>query len=106
MFKETALAWIAELQETGKLTDLDAETRNRLANDYAQKLEEYFNEAVVYQLKPVGKAADFEKMLLYDSQYVHKYLNQLIPGYYGFRADIFNQARKVILGELPEDWKN
>jgi hypothetical protein len=38
--------------------------------------------AVVKQLKPVGKAADFERMILYDRQYVHKYLNQVIPGYY------------------------
>jgi len=99
MFKEIALTWISELQEMGKLPDLDPEARNRLAADYTQKLEEYFNEAVVNQLKPVGKAADYEKMMLYDSQYVHKYLNQVIPGYYGFRADIFNQARKAILGE-------
>jgi hypothetical protein len=99
MFRETALTWIAELQEAGKLTDLDAETRNKLANDYAQKLEDYFNEAIVNQLKPVGKAADFERMVLYDSQYVHKYLNQMIPGYYGFRSEIFDQAKKAILGE-------
>jgi hypothetical protein len=99
MFKETALSWIADLEEKGKLGTLDPENRNKLANDYAQKLEEFFNEAVVNQLKPVGKAADFEKMLLYDSQYTHKYLNQMIPGYYGFRADIFERARKIILGE-------
>ena len=99
MFRETALTWIAELQEAGKLIDLDAETRSKLANDYAQKLEDYFNEAIVNQLKPVGKAADFERMVLYDSQYVHKYLNQMIPGYYGFRSEIFDQAKKVILGE-------
>ncbi|MDQ5985552.1 MAG: hypothetical protein CSYNP_01264 [Syntrophus sp. SKADARSKE-3] len=99
MFRETALTWIAELQEAGKLTDLDAEARNKLANDYAQKLEDYFNEAIVNQLKPVGKAADFERMVLYDSQYVHKYLNQMIPGYYGFRSEIFDKAKKIILGE-------
>jgi hypothetical protein len=99
MFKETALSWIIDLEEDGKLGTLDPESRDKLANEYAQKLEDIFNEAVVTQLKPVGKAADFEKMLLYDSQYTHKYLNQMIPGYYGFRADIFNQARKIILGE-------
>ncbi len=51
------------------------------------------------QLEPLGKAAEFERMLLYDSQYTHKYLNQTIPSYYGFRAEIFNKARKIILGE-------
>lgn len=99
MFKETALSWIAQLQESGRLADLDPESRDKLANDYAQKLEDFFNAAVIDQLKPVGKAADFEKMLLYDSQYTHKYLNQIIPSYYGFRADIFEKARKIILGE-------
>jgi hypothetical protein len=47
----------------------------------------------------VGKDAEFERMLLYDSQYTHKYLNQTIPGYYGFRAEVFAQARKTITGE-------
>jgi hypothetical protein len=38
-------------------------------------------------------------MLLYDSQYTHKYLNQTIPGYYGFRAEVFEKAREKIVGE-------
>lgn len=99
MFKETALTWIADLEEGGKLTPLDVEGKNKLANDYAQKLEEIFNEEVSRQLKPLGKDAEFERMLLYDSQYTHKYLNQTIPAYYGFRAEIFEKARKTILGE-------
>jgi hypothetical protein len=100
MFLETALTWIAELEEAGKISSLDTESRRRLANDYAQKLEEIFNEDVARQLEPLGKAAEFERMLLYDSQYTHKYLNQTIPGYYGFRAEIFEKARKIILGDL------
>lgn len=99
MFKETALIWIAELEEAGQLKQLNAESRSKLADDYAARLEDIFNESVINQLKPVGKAADFEKMLLYDTQYTHKYLNQMIPGYYGFREEIFVKAKKIILGK-------
>ncbi|MFH1081359.1 MAG: hypothetical protein V1766_14080 [Pseudomonadota bacterium] len=99
MFKETALSWIAEMEEAGRISGLDAAGRGKLADDYAAKLETFFNEAVAKQLKPVGKDAEFERMLLYDSQYTHKYLNQTIPGYYGFRAEVFAKARKTITGE-------
>lgn len=99
MFRETALHWISELEEAGKISRLDHESRSKLADDYAEKLEELFNEAVARQLEPLGKAAEFERMLLYDSQYMHKYLNQTIPSYYGFRAEIFEKAKKIILGE-------
>jgi len=99
MFKETALGWIAELEEADRLSGLDAAGRGKLADNYAAKLEAIFNEAVANQLKPVGKDAEFERMLMYDSQYTHKYLNQTIPGYYGFRAEVFAKARKTILGE-------
>ena len=99
MFRETALTWIAELEDRGKLGPLDGELRSSLADEYALQLEEIFNEEVSRQLEPLGKAAEFERMLLYDSQYTHKYLNQTIPGYYGFRTEIFEKARKIILGE-------
>ena len=99
MFRETALTWIAELEDTGELGPLDGELRSRLADEYALQLEEIFNQEVSHQLEPLGKAAEFERMLLYDSQYTHKYLNQTIPGYYGFRTEIFEKARKIILGE-------
>lgn len=99
MFKETALGWIAEMEGAGRIGSLDEAGRSRLADDYAAKLEVFFNEAVALQLKPLGKDAEFERMLLYDSQYTHKYLNQTIPGYYGFRAEVFERARKAITGE-------
>jgi len=99
MFKETALTWIAELEKAGTLKEQDTPARNQLADDYARRLEEIFNQEVPLHLEPLGKAAEFERMLLYDSQYTHKYLNQTIPSYYGFRAEIFNKARKIILGE-------
>ena len=100
MFKETALTWIADLESAGQLGPLDGERRNRLTDEYAAKLEEIFNQEVSHQLEPLGKASEFERMLLYDSQYTHKYLNQTIPGYYGFRAEIFEKARKIIVGDL------
>ena len=99
MFKETALGWVADLEEAGRISGLDAAGRSKLADDYAAKLEAFFNEAVANQLKPLGKDAEFERMLLYDSQYTHKYLNQTIPGYYGFRAEVFEKARNTITGE-------
>ncbi|MBA4396347.1 MAG: hypothetical protein C0394_03035 [Syntrophus sp. (in: bacteria)] len=99
MFKETALGWIAEMEEAGRISGLDDAGRGKLADEYAEKLETIFNEAVAIQLKPLGKDTEFERMLLYDSQYAHKYLNQTIPGYYGFRAEVFTKARKTITGE-------
>ncbi|MCK9230884.1 MAG: hypothetical protein M0Q23_08975 [Syntrophales bacterium] len=99
MFKETVLGWIAEMEEKGTIGRLDEGARTRLVDDYAVKLEEFFTQAVTKQLKPTGKAADFERMMIYDGQYVHKFLNQAIPGYYGFRAEIFEKARKAIIGE-------
>ena len=99
MFKETALSWIADLEEAGRINGLDAVDRGKLADDYAAKLEAFFNEAVANQLKPLGKDTEFERMLLYDSQYTHKYLNQTIPSYYGFRAEVFEKARKTIIGD-------
>lgn len=103
MFKETALTWISELEEVGRIGPLDAVSRSRLADDYAAQLEEIFNQAVARQLEPLGKAAEFERMVLYDSQYTHKYLNQTIPSYYGFRADIFEKAKKIIIGDPKGD---
>ena len=45
------------------------------------------------------KAVEFERMLLYDGQYMNKYLNQTIPAYPAFRLEVFSKARKVILGD-------
>jgi len=99
MYIETARRWIAELRMEGKLADLDSEQLETLANDYAQKLEKIFTEEVTRQMEKYGKADEFERMLLYDSQYMNKYLNQTIPAYPAFRMEIFSKARKIILGE-------
>jgi hypothetical protein len=98
MFKEETRRWIDEMRSEGKLTELDEAALDKLADEYAIKLEDYFNEAVRKQLTPVGKVADFEKMLIYDTQYTTKFLNQAIPGYVGFKIDIFRQAKKEITG--------
>ena len=98
MFKEETRRWIDEMRAAGKLAELDEAALEKLADSYAVKLEAYFNNAVRKQLEPSGKAADFEKMLIYDSQYTTKFLNQSIPGYAGFKTDIFRQAKKEIAG--------
>ena len=103
MFKEETLQWIKEMQSEGKLAQLNAADLNQLAEEYATKLEAYFYEAVRKQLAPFGKVADFEKMLIYDSQYTTKFLNQSIPGYADFKREIFLQAKKVITARPGKD---
>jgi hypothetical protein len=98
MFKEETRRWVEDMRAEGKLAELDEASLDKLVGEYAIKLEDYFNEAVRKQLTPVGKVADFEKMLIYDSQYTTKFLNQAIPGYMGFKIDIFRQAEKEITG--------
>ncbi len=98
MFKEETLQWIKEMQSEGKLAELDTADMNQLTEEYAAKLEAYFYEAVRKQLAPCGKVADFEKILIYDSQYTTKFLNQAIPGYLNFKRETFLLAKKVITG--------
>jgi len=97
MFDETVRMWIREMIEEGTLHGSDEEFLKQRAKDYAHRLEEIFYREVAMQLEKSGKAEEFERMMLYDSQYIHKYLNQTIPGYPGFRADIFNKAKQTIL---------
>ncbi len=99
MYIETARRWIAEQQDEGKLKGLDPEALEKLAQEYARRLEEIFTEEVTLQMERYGKAHEFERMLLYDGQYMNKYLNQTIPGYPAYRMEIFARARKIILGE-------
>jgi hypothetical protein len=98
MFQETAGQWIDELDKEGKLENLDEEGRRTLIRDYATRIEEYFVTEVTRQLEPMGKVADFERMLIWDTQYTHKFLNQTIPGYPSFKMEILERARKKILG--------
>ncbi len=100
MYIGTTRRWIAELREEGKLKDIDSDALEKLADDYARRLEEIFTEEVTKQMEKYGKAEEFERMLLYDGQYMNKYLNQTIPAYPGFRLEIFSKARKIILGDL------
>ena len=100
MFDETAARWIDEMLLEGKLKGLSQKELKLLGNDYARRLEKIFHEAVSKQLEPSGKVEEYERMLDYDSQYLNKYLNQTIPGYSGFRIDVFNKAKKTITGEV------
>ena len=61
MFKETALSWIAELEEEGKLGPLDGERRGRLADEYALKLEEIFKEELIEPVDPFQSEAVAEE---------------------------------------------
>lgn len=81
----------------GKLKGVSEEELKRLTIDYAGRLEKIFYEEVTKQLEISGKVEEFERILLYDGQYVNKYLNQTIPGYPGFKMDTFNKAKKSLL---------
>jgi hypothetical protein len=97
MFDETAIRWIDEMLLEGKLKGLSQKELKLLRSDYVRRLEKIFHEEVSKQLEPSGKVEEFERMLDYDSQYLNKYLNQTIPGYSGFRTDVFNKAQKIIV---------
>ena len=98
MFEETARQWIREMSQEGKLQGHDQEFLTQLTKDYARRLEDIFYTEVKSNLEKSGKAEEFERMLFYDSQYINKYLNQTIPGYRGFQKNIFDKAKKDILG--------
>ena len=99
MFYETAKKWIEELRVQNKIQESDGDTLDRLARDYAKRLEEIFHDAVKKQLQPLNKADEYEGMVVWDSQYTYKYLNQTIPDFNSFRGEVFNRAKKIILGE-------
>ncbi|MDD2672000.1 MAG: hypothetical protein PHW43_06280 [Syntrophales bacterium] len=77
---------------------MDEAAVEALASEYAGKLEEFFNAEVARQLEIYGKLEEYERMLLYDTQYMSKYLNQTIPGFPAFRMEIFARAKKAIAG--------
>jgi hypothetical protein len=99
MYEEIAKQWIEEMQENGKIGSLRIEEINRLVTDYAHRIEEIFEHEVSKQMEYRGKADEYERMKLYDTQYMSKYLNQAIPGFLGFKVETFAKARKIILGE-------
>ena len=100
MFIETARQWIEELRRADKLGDRSPRDLEDLAEEFARRLEDFFNGEVSRQLEACGKAADYERMLLYDGQYIHKYLNQSIPGYPAFRQEVLGKAKEKILGDF------
>jgi hypothetical protein len=97
MFQDIAQEWVDELTAAGRLENLDEEGRRALRRDYAGRIEEFFVAAVTKQLEPMGKVSDFERMLVWDTQYTHKFLNQTIPGYPSFKMEILDRARREIL---------
>lgn len=100
MFYETAGDWVNAWIEDGSLPALEGDARSRVIKECAGRIEEIFCADVLRQLTPMGKAADFERMMVWDTQYVHKFLNQTVPGYPAFRADILSRAKGIVLEEL------
>jgi hypothetical protein len=99
VYEEAVRQWIDEPGQRGRFKDTGQEELDRVIREYARRLEEIFHQEVSRQLEPSGKAQEFERMLLYDTQYMNKYLNQAIPGFPAFRREIFEKAKKIILGE-------
>lgn len=99
VFDEAAKKWIDELRSKGKLKGQNEAALKQLAVDYAGRLEKIFYEEVAKQLEIFGKVEEFKRMVLYDGQYMNKYLNQTIPGYSGFKMDVFNKAKKIIVDD-------
>lgn len=99
MFITATRFWVGELQKKGKLHDKSPAELEQMAVDLSVKLEEYYYEQVRDQMEKLGKAAEFERMLDYDTQYLSKYLNQTLPAFPAFKYEIFEQAKKKFLGE-------
>jgi hypothetical protein len=73
---------------------------NRFVNDYARRIEAIYDSEVSRQMQHRGKDDEYDRMKLYDTQYMSKYLNQAIPGFPGFKMEILAKAKRIILGEL------
>lgn len=100
MFDEEAKRWVDEILMSGKFKELSKEELAKVKAGYAGRLEKIFHDEILKQLEPSGKVDEYERMLLYDSQYMNKYLNQTIPGYPRFKVDIFSRAKKIIVGDF------
>lgn len=99
MFLETTRDWVNELHKEGKLEDKSPDELETLARELSVKLEEYYYEEIRDQMEKIGKAAEFERMVLFDTQYLSKYLNQTLPAFPAYRQEIFQRAKKKLLGE-------
>lgn len=97
MFEDIAEQWVRELLGKDERERIDDAETKQLIEKYARKLEDFFHKEVLKQLEPFGKRSEYERMLLYDSQYINKYLNQTIPGYAGFLTEILERAKKIII---------
>ncbi len=99
MFLETTRDWVNELHNEGKLVDKSLDELEKMARELSVRLEEYYYEEIRDQMEKIGKAAEFERMVLFDTQYLSKYLNQTLPAFPAFRQEIFQRAKKKLLGE-------
>ena len=99
MFLEATRYWVKELQHKGKLTDKNPDELEQMALELSAKLESYYYEQIRDQMEKLGKTAELERMILYDTQYLSKYLNQTLPAFPAFKYEIFENAKKIFLGE-------
>ncbi len=98
MFLETTRDWVKELHNEGKLEGDSPEELEKMARELSVKLEEYYYEEIRDQMEKIGKAAEFDRMVLFDTQYLSKYLNQTVPAFPAYRQEIFQRAKKKLLG--------
>ncbi len=96
MYKSIALDWIAELQTSGKLPTLCEEEKERLAVSYSARIEDIINQEALDTLAKMGKAEEYERMKLFDGQYLNKYLNQTLPGFFNVTMEALQKATEII----------
>lgn len=100
MFYGEVVEWIEDLEGKGLLQVMERDMKAHVVDRCVQKMESVFKEKVFKQLGPSGKAAEFERMLLWDTQYAFKYLNQMIPQFYTFRSQVIEEAKEIIWREI------
>jgi hypothetical protein len=94
MFLDATRYWVKELQQKGKLHDKSPDELEKLAVELSVKLEEYYYEQIRDQMEKLDKSAELERMILYDTQYLSKYLNQTLPAFPALKYEIFEKAKK------------
>jgi len=98
MYKSLALEWIEEMYSSGEIPPLDEREKDKLAERYAVRIEEIIEQEARALLIRMGKGEEYERMQMFDGQYLNKYLNQTIPGFFDFKREALQKAKVIILG--------
>ncbi|MCF8053729.1 MAG: hypothetical protein K9K75_00665 [Deltaproteobacteria bacterium] len=99
MYKPLANDWIEEMVAGGKLEAMSTQKREQLAEEYAMIIEETIAAEAQKTLATMGKADEYERMKLFDGQYLNKYLNQTIPAFFSFKMEAIALAKEIILAK-------